>query len=253
MYKIITLIIVSALISSCALNEKPIYPYNQLRSLEVEDYESHYSSIAANFVRNNKRYILPSSRSSKRYLKRIAAKVFTNNEGILKADSELKFYWLKDKRPIVFSLPGGYIFMSDGLLRNYVRNEDVFISIVTYEILKSHLTIYKKQIMIPFKDVDLKTVLKLSDIDLITRNKMNILTYEVLKRSGYDPEARLLWIQLLNKNSIDFSLLYDNPSILPKEEYLFKNYVSTKREGGLEFERSASRQFYNFRKRLMRL
>ena len=252
MYKILSFIFI--FISSCALNEKPSFPYNELRSFEVEDYENHYGAIAQNFIGNNRKYILPSSASSRRYLKRIAEKVFTNNESIFKDQSKkLAFYWLRDKRPIVFSLPGGHIFMSDGLLRNYVRSEDVFISIVTYEILKSHLTIYKKQIMIPFKDIDLKAALKLSDIDLVTRNKMNILTYEVLKRSGYDPEARLLWIQLLNKNSIDFSLLYDNPSILPKEEYLFKNYVSTKRESGLEFERSASRQFYNFRKRLMRL
>ena len=236
--------------TSCSIKNDVEFPYNAEREFSVDDYQKHLKQLAVNFIKNNKGYVYKVSYRTNKYLSKISNRIISNNESLFDK-RKLNVYWIKDSRPIFFSLPGGYIFLSKGLLKSYVRSEDVFVSIIAYEILKSNLLIYKKNIVTPFEDISLDKVLLLSQVDIETMNKMNILTYEVLKRAGFDPESRLLWIQLQNKNSIDFALLYETPSILPKLEYMFKNYVSTRRDNLLEYERSASRDFYKFRKRII--
>lgn len=247
-------IIISLFLVSCAkiqyLEDK--YPYNFKNELEVKDYREHLERVANIFIKNNRRKLTKVSTYRNRYLIELVEKIKRSNEIILKRDTELKIYIVEDHKPYIFSLPEGYYFISRGLVNNYVRSEDIFISMFVYEYLRNELTIYKKMTVIPYEQIGLSKIMQITNLDLKTRNELNILTYKVLKRSGFDPEARLLWIQMVNKNSIDFSIMYESPNIVPKEEYLFKNYISENKSDSFEFDRNSSKSFYNFRKRLRR-
>lgn len=232
---------------------KKEFPFNYRNNAEVEDYREHLSHIAKSYISSNKSKLIKVSNSSKKYLFDLVNRIKNNNEIIFQDKAEIKLYLVKDSRPFIFSLPNGYYFISRGLVNNYIRSEDIFISMFVYELIRNELTIYKKISEIPYEKSTLSRVLQVTNLELETRNELNILTYKVLKRAGFDPEARLLWIQMVNKNSIDFSIMYESPNVIPKEEYLFKNYISNNKSDNFEYERNSTRSFYSFRQRLRRL
>jgi hypothetical protein len=77
--------------------------------------------------------------------------------------------------------------------------------------------------------------------------QINEWTYFILKRAGFDASAYLNWIQVQNRNTLDFSLYLGDATSISKEEYYFKNFMA--RQGVLGFERkineaNSSKQFY---------
>ncbi len=81
------------------------------------------------------------------------------------------------------------------------------------------------------------------------KHEINKWTYHVIKRSGHDPYAYLIWLQTLNKNTLDFSILYGNTQDISKEEHLFKSFISkikTDELAGAERKRNSSSGFYSF-------
>ena len=146
------------------------------------------------------------------------------------------------------------IFLTSGLIKKYLKNEELFVSLFTTEFVKSNLGLYKKVNMVPYSNITIRDLLRVSKLDLNDKKRINNITYEILKRSGFDPESKLLWLQIQNRNSIEFTQQYENPNEISKEEFFLKNYmVSQKNRSGIKYEKNSSRGFYRFKKYVERI
>ncbi|OIQ18283.1 MAG: hypothetical protein BM556_08460 [Bacteriovorax sp. MedPE-SWde] len=238
-------------LSSCSIlqNNEERYPTGIEKEYTSQDYMKHLYRISSLYLENNKKVVKKASKRSQAYFSKIQKRIVLNNENILTGKEKPEIYIVNDLRPFYFSVPNGRYFFSRGLIKKYIKNEDLFISIFTTELLRSELGIFAKKVFVPFKNVTLKRMLALSRLDLKTKARLNNLTFEVMKRSGFDPEAKLLWLQMENRNSIEFSLQYESPSLISKEEYYIKNYmVKQDSSEDISYEKNSSRDFYLFRK-----
>ena len=70
----------------------------------------------------------------------------------------------------------------------------------------------------------------------------------MLERANMEPSAILSWIQIRNKNILDFTLMDGEQSIISKEEFAFKNFFAANRGSGLDArtQGNSSKQFYRF-------
>lgn len=250
MQKILALIICS-LIVSCSLfkEKKETYPYGAERSYSKDDYEKHLIQIARSFIENNKHKIKTTDSTIDPYLKNLVDKIYLNNENIFVKKINIKLSIIKTKEIIYFSLPGGYLFMSSELISKYLKSENIFNAIFVTEFIKSNLDLYKKNIIVPRKDYSISEMIKFTKLNIEDRIVLNNLTYEVLKRTGLDAGAKLLWIQLQNRNSVDFARNTEFNSELLREEFLMKNYMIATGEYNTERQQNSSKEFYRFRGR----
>ena len=114
--------------------------------------------------------------------------------------------------------------MSSGLIEKYLKSEELFVAAFAAEILKSDRNIYEKRIMIPLGFYSTEKMIQLARLKQETKYQVNEWAYIVLKRSGYDPTAFLNWIQVQNRNTLDFSLYLGDAVSISKEEHFFKNF-----------------------------
>lgn len=224
------------------------YPVNELRTVSSQEYMNHLERLSEIYLRENKKQYVNVKRYNK-YFKRVKQRIYINNENVLLQTEKINVYIIRDNAPFYFSMPGMNIFLSKGLIVKYMKNEDMFISLLSREILKSNLGIYKKAKVVPFDKISIQDLVKLSRLDLKTTRKLNNLNYSILKRSGYDPESMLFWLQMQNRNSIDFSKQYESPNEISKEEFYLKNFLVTQQKADdIAFEKNSSPEFYRFRK-----
>lgn len=250
------LLLAPLLLVGCSLysSEKNMYPFGHEKKMVRDDYERHLIRLSDLYIQQAGKKIVKLKNRNQKYFNKLQKRLTENNENILKEGNEANVYIVKDNRPFYFSTPGHRIFFSSGLIKKYVKNEDLFASIFTTEYLRSNLSIFKKIVLIPHDNVTLNKMLKVTSLDLKTKVDLNNLTYEVMKRSGFDPEAKLLWLQMENRNSIDFSLQYENSSMISTEEFYIKNYiVKQEKIDTITFEKNSSREFYQFRRFVERI
>ncbi|MFG1482438.1 hypothetical protein ABMA79_13075 [Halobacteriovorax sp. HFRX-2_2] len=223
------------------------YPYNYQDTFTSQDYLNHLEGIANLFIENNK--VKKPNQRSRRYLNKIAKELYLNNQGLFqKDDFGINFYIVEDSRNFYFSLPKNNVFMSRGLLRNYMNSENIFVAVLLGELIRSKIGIYEKKKLIPLNSYTIDDMIRINNLNLNAKRDLNNLVYEVLIKSGYDPEARLLWLQTLNRQSISFSVQGVHSHELSKEEFLLKNYmVNSGEDENLIFEKNSSRQFYYFK------
>ncbi|EPZ50527.1 hypothetical protein M902_1572 [Bacteriovorax sp. BAL6_X] len=223
------------------------YPYNYQDTFTSQDYLNHLEGIANLFIANNR--VKKANQRSRRYLNKIAKELYLNNQGLFqKDDFGINFYIVEDNRNFYFSLPKNNVFMSRGLLRNYMNSENIFVAVLLGELIRSKIGIYERKRLIPLNSYTIDDMIRINSLDLNAKRDLNNLVYEVLIKSGYDPEARLLWLQTLNRQSISFSVQGVHSHELSKEEFLLKNYmVNSGEDKNLIFEKNSSRQFYYFK------
>jgi hypothetical protein len=89
----------------------------------------------------------------------------------------------------------------------------------------------------------------LSLLRLRTADKIEIhkWAYYLLKRSGVDTDTYLSWLQIKNRNSLDFSIQLGDIQSISREEALFKSFLieSVKESNSTNRHRGSSRQFYS--------
>lgn len=223
------------------------YPYNYHDTFSSSDYLSHLEGLAELYIKNNK--VRKLNYRSRRYLKKLSRELYFNNQALFqKDDVGINFYVVDDERNFYFSLPKDNVFMSKGLLKKYMNSESIFVSVLLGELLRSKIGIYKKNKLIPLNSYTVEDMIRINKLDINSNRDLNNLVFDVLKKSGYDPEARLLWLQTLNRQSISFSVQDIHPHELSKEEFLLKNYmVSSGKDENLIYEKNSSRQFYYFK------
>jgi hypothetical protein len=245
-------IIILIFISSCSLfvkkNEFDKINYNQIGGDQDQGYVEHLESLGESFKQNPSVRIVKLNKASKKYLNRLVDKIKINNELLFKRGEKAKFSLVRDKAPFIFSLPGSNVFISTGLINKYLKNENLFVSAVTYELIKSERNLYQRKSVVPKGYVEISHILSLTRVPLDIKMEINKWTYFALKRSGFDSSAILIWIQNQNKNILDFSLQHGNIKELAREEFLFKSFLATQEIiENFNVPDSSSRGFYKLR------
>ena len=219
------------------------------------DYINHFEHLAKDYLKSPKIQERRISKKNQDYLREIYKRIVVNNELILKKDIKPIFHIIKSPLPFYFSLPSGRFFFSDTLIKKYLKSENLFVSLIATEIYRVHKELYEKKILIPVGYLNTKKMLSLYKLPIEVRVESLKWTYFLLKRSGYDPYAVLNWLQMQNKNSLEFSIQLGTSHARIREEFLFKSFlaleVGKKQIDSENTETNSSRGFYLLQRSLL--
>lgn len=217
------------------------------------DYVEHFMFLGESYLKTSDVHVINIGQESKDYIYKIFQRLVQNNELILKDINKINFYVINNPTPFLFSLPGNKYFYSSGLFTKHMKSEELFVATFAAEILKSQKTIYEKKIFIPLGFMTTEKMIQLTRIKPEYKKRINEWSFQVLKRAGYDGTAYLNWIQVQNRNSIDFALYLGETSSIMNEEQLFKNFISS--QGIISVEKklnesNSSKEYYNLLKEI---
>lgn len=243
--------------TGCSLlkrNEEAVIIANEkIPQILNKDYRDQLSSLSETLIKSPKIKIVKIDKKIKQYLTEVFNRVVSNNELLLRRDEEYnpEFYIINHSMPFIFSLPQNKFFISKGLVKKYFKNESLLISALVFEIIKSKREIYYKSRLIPTGVMDIQRLISLVRIGLEDKMKIYKWTYFALRRAEYDAAALLNWIQIQNKNTLDFSWMIGDARVVTREEFEFKNFLAGRRVTNSELPTANStREFYYFKDRI---
>ena len=226
------------LFSACSSTETKGLDYSHLGEVKEKDYIEHLASIGADYLENNMNQEIMIGKESHQFLEQVYERIISNNEAVLDNDHAPSFHIIKSKQPFIFSLPHSQFFISNILIEKYLKSEELFVTALTAEIIKSNRNIYEKRIMVPLGFYNTEKLILITRLKAETKYQLNEWTYFLLKRAGYDPTAYLNWIQIQNRNTLDFSFFLGDSLGISKEEHYFKNFMT--KQGVVGFEKTIS-------------
>lgn len=241
------------ILSSCSLisgqeDKKDLELPKSYSEMKLDDYVDHLASFKRSYLSSQEVEQVFISYNDKKYLESLVDNLYKKNELFFADRSKVKFYIIKDSRPFHFSLPDKSIFISSGLLKKYIKSEKLLYCLLTYELIRSEKNIYKKIQIVPTGSIDTNRMISLLRLDTKTKVEVHKWSFYILKRIGIDIDNYLSWLQLQNRNSIDFSTQIGDLGSISREEALFKSFLiknTSRKRTTMKYERS-SRQFYNF-------
>jgi hypothetical protein len=245
--KIIAALFLGVSLVSCSSNKTVEIDYNSLDAIATRDYVDHLASAGVSYLASEDVETIKLRPETVEFLNGIFDRLISNNQVLLATKDKPKFFVIKHKSPFLFSLPKEQFFFSSSLIEKYLKSEELFVAALTAEVLRSTRSIYEKRIMIPLGFYSTEKMIQLTRLKAETKQQVNEWSYYVLKRSGYDSSAYLNWIQVQNRNTLDFSLYIGDSLGISKEEHLFKNFMS--KQGVLSVEKriteaNSSKNFY---------
>lgn len=216
--------------------------------LTDKDYVDHLKSFQKTFISSPDVKTLLLSNQSENYLQSIAQEVTQKNELFFTSKEPVNFIIVQNKIPFHFSLPGRTIFLSTGLINKYIKSEKLLYCVIVFELIRIEKNLYNKVSIIPTGSLSLERIL--GSLRLKTQAKIEIhkWAFYLLKRAGIDTDNYLSWLQIQNRNSIDFSLQLGDINSISREESQFKSFLiknSTKISSTTKYEGS-SRDYYRF-------
>lgn len=236
-----------ASLSACSSSKKTQINYKNLGELTNKDYIDHLAAAGGDYLTYEEVKTVKLRTESIDYLEDVYERLVSNNQQILNAPETPKFYIVQHKSPFLFSLPRSQFFFSTALIERYLKSEELFVAAFAAEVLRSQRFIYEKQILLPLGFYSTEKMIQLTRLKNETKVQVNEWTYYILKRAGYDSSAYLNWIQVQNRNTLDFALYLGDPIGISKEEHLFKNFMSKQGVLGVEkqfSEANSSKSFY---------
>jgi hypothetical protein len=245
--QILILLFLGILQISCSTNQKAEVDYNQLSDIEIKDYIDHLASVSDAYLKSEEIEVVNLRPEIVEFLNSIYDRIVTNNQILLTSTGKPKFYIIKHKSPFIFSLPKEQFFFSSSIIERYLKSEELFVAALASEVLRSSRSIYEKKIMIPLGFYSTEKVINITRLRPETKQKINEWSYYLLKRAGYDSSAYLNWIQIQNRNTLDFALYLGDSLGISKEEHQFKNFMSKQGVYGVEkriSEANSSKNFY---------
>lgn len=245
--KLFTITIALLILFGCSSTSKNFKDYSTLGEPTDRDYIDHLASAGPVYLRSEDVREVKLKAESVQFLEQTYERIVSNNEVLLTRDLKPKFHIILNKTPFLFSLPKAQFFLSSGLVEKYLKSEELFIAALVTEILKSDRNIYEKRFMIPLGFYSTEKMIQITRLKPETKYQVNEWCYFVLKRSGFDGSAYLNWIQVQNRNTLDFSLYLGDALGISKEEHLFKNFMAKQGILGVEKkinEANSSKSFY---------
>ncbi len=241
---------------ACTTAPKNTKDFSSLSEPSNKDYIDHLASMGEVYLTSDDVKEVKLKNESIQLLDQIYERIISNNEILLTKLNKPKFHVIQNKTPFLFSLPKAQFFISSGLIEKYLKSEDLFVAALAAEIIKSERNIYEKRLMIPLGFLNTERMIQITRLRPETKFQLNEWCYFVLKRSGYDASAYLNWIQVQNRNTLDFSLYLGDAIGISKEEHLFKNFMTKQGIASVEKklnEANSSRAFYNLLNNIVRI
>ena len=240
--------VISIVFCACSVNPaKNTLDYSSVGVVETRDYVDQFASIGADYLSYEEIKTIELRKDTIEFLTSIYERIVSSNQLMLNMSEKPRFYIIRHKSPFLFSLPKSQFFFSSGLIERYLKSEEIFVAAFTAEIIRSHRFIYEKKVMIPLGYYSAEKMIGLTKLKFNTRQQVGEWTYFVLKRAGYDATAYLNWIQIQNRNTLDFAMYLGDSSGISKEEHFFKNFMAKQGLIGIEKrfnEANSSKNFY---------
>lgn len=218
-----------------------------------QDYIDHLNSLKVPYLESKDIQKITLSKSSNLYIQEIANNIIKKNELFFVSLDTPEFFIVNSEAPFHFSLPGRKIFISSGLINKYIKSENLLYCLITFELIRSEKNIYKKNIIVPTGFISTRRMLSLLRLSINEKVEIHKWAFYILKRVEVDTDNYLSWLQIQNRNSVDFSLQLGDISSISREESLFKAFIiqNTQKKIARQHEGS-SRGFYSFVKNLKR-
>ena len=214
------------------------------------DFWEHWKVLGKDFKENYKTKLKRPPEFVQNYLQKILMNIEKRNEVFFENDpkTNLSFLVFEDQRPFYFSLPSGEIILSRKLIEKYIDHEGALTAILVPEYVRIRKVIYPKVKKIPLGYLELDRMLSMQRLPFDQRLKLHQWSYYLISRSNYNPGQYLSWLQLQNRNHLDFSFYLADSILLVKEEAYLKQFI-IQNYGKLELNPlnlKSSKEFYNF-------
>lgn len=253
-FKQLILPITLVIMSSCSLFEKKTGQTSEL-TISNSDYLQHYAYIGKTYLNSQATKTIILNEDSKKYLKLMYSRLTSNNEFFFNQDDSFNLHVIENSTPFLFSLPGGEFFFSTGLIGKYLKSEELFVAALSAEVVKSKKNIYEKKRLIPLGFISTEKIVQLVRPGFEIKKSINEWAFVILKRAGFDGSAYLNWIQVQNRNSLEFAMYFGESININNEEQAFKSFLSKQGILGLEkklTEANSSKEYYKLIKNISR-
>jgi hypothetical protein len=219
--------------------------YNEFSDI---DYIDHLKSFEQIYGESQKHNIIMLKPGMANYLKGIINNISQNNELFFTEEVEPTFYIIDSTIPFHFSLPGRKFFFSKALLAKYIKNETLLYCVFAYELIRSEKNIYKKIIVIPTANISTTRILSLLRLNIKDKVEIHKWAYYLLKRIGLETDTYLTWLQVKNRNSLDFASQLGDVQSISVEESMFKAFlIINSKNGKRNYKyKGSSKKFYSF-------
>ncbi len=246
--QIIYISILASTISACSsTSSNNNLDYSSVGIVLTKDYVDHLASAGPDYLASEETKIIKLRPETIEFLESIYERIVSNNQLILKISEKPKFFIIRHKSPFLFSLPKSQFFFSSALIERYFKSEEIFVAAFAAEVIRSQRFIYEKKLMIPLGYYTTEKMIGLTKLKFSTKQQVGEWTYFVMRRAGYDATAYLNWIQIQNRNTLDFAMYLGDSSGISKEEHLFKNFMTKQGTIGADKrfnEANSSKKFY---------
>ena len=247
LFQFILLVLIGTAVSCSSNTNKNTIDYTGIGELPTKDYVDHLAAAAGDYLAFEETKTIKLRPDTIDFLETIYDRLVSNNQLILNLNERPTFYIIQHKSPFLFSLPRSQFFFSTALIERYLKSEELFVAAFAAEVVRSQRFIYEKRIMLPLGFYSTEKMITLTKLKFDTKEQVNEWTYFVLKRAGYDASAFLNWIQIQNRNTLDFAMYLGDSVGISKEEHLFKNFMTKQGVLGVEKrfnEANSSKNFY---------
>jgi hypothetical protein len=245
--KLFGIIFIIAMLTSCSILKHREDVPAVVPNLVDKDYIDQLDSMGDDYISGVNAQLVDVGSKNLKYLEKIFYRIVNNNETVFTNFDPPVFYIVKNKMPFFFSLPGARFYFSTSLFQKYLKSEELFVAALSLEIIKSKRNIYEKKIQIPFGFCSLDKMIQLTRLPTAIRSRLNEWNYIVLKRAGFDASVTLNWIQVQNRNILDFATLLGDTTSISREEHLLKNFMAKEGVSNIEkktIEANSSKEFY---------
>ncbi len=248
--------------SSCSLwrglnfndQSRPKVNLSEYVYMSPQDYLDHLNFLGDMYLQSPDVKQVKLSRETSNYMQSLVDQITFSNQTILSKRRDIKIYVIEALTPFHFSTPKGAIFLSAGLLKKYINNENLLAVVLGMELLRSDKDLYGKNTIIPVGYISTERFLSIVRIPFEEKIEMNKWTYYIMRRSGFDADTVLSLIQIKNKNTLDFSLQLGDTKMIAREESLLKAFVVKKTVDNKEKRKiNSSRGFYLLNQDLQRV
>jgi len=229
--------------------EKPLeVELEYYREFSNQDYIDHLENYKNVYLVDKKNQITTLSKDNTEYLEGLVKRITENNELFFNQVKKPTFYVIQSEIPFHFSLPGRVFFFSSSLIKRYIKNETMLYCLISYELIRSERALYKKTIIIPTGTISTSRILAILRLDTANKVEIHKWAFYILKRIGIDTDSYLSWLQIKNRNSLDFTLQLGDMQSISREEALFKSFLieEVKSIKKVPLYKGSSRKFYTF-------
>ncbi len=193
----------------------------------TRDAEAHYAYLGERFLKAHRKQIFSPNLEERKYLQHLLLRLLKNGplDSARRENFTPRFFFLRDTRVFFFSLPDGKFFLSRGILERYLKSEELFLAALSFELAKSYLRTYQFPESLPVSTLGVEEMMGHTYLEIEIRSELNKWALQIMIAAGEDPSAYLAWVQLKNRNSLDFHLFDRDQQNFYQEEFDLKNYL----------------------------